>query len=104
MRPKKARVQPNAGNPLADEPGVLARRYRALLIATTAEEELTWLLVGGGDVAVYRLSGLFRHFKLDRLARLLLTHRRPIDRMIMGSNVVDLQPDDVTFSELAVDS
>src|SRR5215469_5796965 len=104
MCSKEARVQPNAGNPLADEPGVLSRRYRAGPTATAAEEELTRLLVGGCDVAVYRLSGLFRHFKLDRLARLLLAHRRPIDRMTMGSNVFDLQPDDVTSSELAVDS
>jgi hypothetical protein len=86
MRTEEARVQPNAGNPLADEPGVLARRYRAALIATTAKRNspgFLWVAV----MAVYRLSGLFRHFKLDRLARLLLTHRRPIDRMTMGSNV-----------------
>ena len=104
MRSKEARVQPNAGNPLADGPGVLSRRYRAVPTATAAEEELTRLLVGGCDVAVYRLSGLFRHFELDRLARLLLAHHRPIDRVSMGSNVFDLQPDDVTSSELAVDS
>ena len=89
MRPKKARVQPNAGNPLGNEPGVLSRRYRAVPTATAAEEELTRLLVGGCDVAVHRLSGLFRHLEPDRLARLLLAHGRPIDRMTMGSNIFD---------------
>ena len=103
MRPE-ARVQPNAGNPLVDEPGVLSRRYRAIPTATAAEEELIRLLVGGCDVAVYRLSGLFRHFEPGRLARLLLAHRRSIDHMTMRSNVFDLQPDDVTSSEFAVDS
>jgi len=104
MRPKEARVEPNAGNPLADEPGVLSRRYRAVRTATAVEEELTRLFVGSCDIAVYRLSGLFRHLEPDRLAGLLLAHGRPIDRMTMGSNVFDLQPDDVTSSELAVDS
>src|SRR6516162_3999355 len=103
MRPKEARVQPDSGDPLADQPGVLSRRYRPVPTATAAEEELTRLLVGGCDVTVDGLSGLFRHREPYRLASLLLAHGCPIDSMTMGSNVFDLQADDVTSSELAID-
>jgi hypothetical protein len=37
--PEEPRVQINAGNPLADQSGVLSRRYRLIPPATAAEEE-----------------------------------------------------------------
>src|SRR5262252_7715371 len=104
MCSKEARVQPNAGNPLGNEPGVLSRRYRAVPTATAAEEELTRLLVGGWDVAVHRLSGLFRHLEPTGWPVFFWRTVARIDRMTMGSNIFDLQPGDVTSSELAVDS
>ena len=70
---------------------------------TAGEEELTRFLVGGRDVAVDCLSGLFRHLEPDGLARLLLAHGCAIDGMTMGSDVFNLQADDVASSELAVD-
>ena len=71
---------------------------------TAGEEELTRLLVGGRDVAVDCLSGLFRHLEPDGLARLLLAHGCPIDSVTVGSNVFDPQGHDITSSELAIDS
>jgi hypothetical protein len=44
VRPKKARVQPDAGNPLADQSGVSLRCYGSVPAATAAEEELARLL------------------------------------------------------------
>jgi len=76
MRAKEARVQPNARNPLADQPPVLSRRYRSIPTTTGAEEELARLLTGGFHVTVDRLSGLLRHLKPDGLAGLLLAMRR----------------------------
>ena len=78
--PKKLRVQPNAGDPLADQPGVLSRRDRSIPPATAAEEKFAGPFPGGGEVIVDRLSGLFRHLELDRLARLLLPHGSAIFR------------------------
>jgi hypothetical protein len=46
VRAKEARVQTNAGNPLADQPGVLSRRYGLIPTVTAAEEELARLLTG----------------------------------------------------------
>jgi hypothetical protein len=92
---KEAWLQPDAGYPLADQSGILSRRYRSIRTTTTSEEELTWLLIGGTDVTIDRLSGLLRHLEPDRLAGLLLAHGCPIDRVTMGSNVLDPQADDV---------
>ena len=100
MRPKEAWVQPDAGYPLADQSGILSRRYRSIRTTTTSEEELTRLLIGGTDVTIDRLSGLLRHLEPDRLAGLLLAHSCPIDRVTMRNNVLDPQADDVTSSEL----
>ena len=100
---QRPRVQTNAGNPLADQSGILSRRYRSIPPATAAEEEFAGLFLGGGDVIVDRLSGLFCHLELDRLARLLLPHGSAIDRKTMRSDVLDAQADDVTSSKLAID-
>jgi hypothetical protein len=48
VRPKEARVQPNAGNPLADQPGILPRRDRSIPTATAAEEVLSRLSISPG--------------------------------------------------------
>jgi hypothetical protein len=73
--PEEPSVQTNAGDPLADQSGVLSRRYWPISTATAAEEEFTGLSLGGCDVIVDRLPGLFCHLELDWLARLLLAHR-----------------------------
>jgi len=103
VRAKEARVQTNAGNPLADQPRVLSGRYRSVPTATAAEEELTGLFTCGSYVTVDRLSGLLRHLEPDWLAGLLLPYGRTIDSVTMRSNVFHLQAADVASSELAID-
>jgi hypothetical protein len=103
VRAKEARVQPNAGNPLANQPGALPRRDRSVTITTAAEEELARLLACGSDVTVDRLSCLLRHLELDGLAGLLLADGRTIDSVTMRSKVLHFQADNVTASELAID-
>ncbi len=88
---------------MADQSGVLSRRYRSVPTAPAAEEDLARLLTGGSYVTVHRLSGLLRHLEPDRLARLLLADGRTIDGVTMRSNVLHLQADNVTASELAID-
>jgi hypothetical protein len=103
VRPKEPRVQTGAGDPLADQAGILSRRDRSIPLATAAEEKFAGLFPDGSEVIVDRLSGLFRHLELDRLARLLLPHGSPIDRKTMRSDVLDAQAYDVTSSKLAID-
>jgi hypothetical protein len=103
VRAKEAGVQPNAGDPLADQPRVLSRRYRSVLTATAAEEELARFLTGGSDVTVDRLTGLLRYLEPDGLAGLPLADGRTIDRVTMRSNVLHPQAYYVASSQLAID-
>jgi hypothetical protein len=103
VRAKEARVQPYAGDPLADQSGVLPRRYRTVPTATATEEELARLLIGRCYVTVNRLAGLLRHLEFDRLASLFLAYGRTIDSVTMRSNVLHPQADDVASSKLAID-
>jgi hypothetical protein len=84
-----------------------SREYCRVVIGrfstTAAEQKLTRLLIGGSDVAVDRLSGLLRHLEPDRLAGLLLAHGCTLGGVTMGRNVFELQADDVTPSQLAID-
>jgi hypothetical protein len=68
VRPKEPWVQTDAGNPLPDQSGILSRRDRSIPPATAAEDKFAGLFPGGSEVIVDRLSGLFRHLELDRLA------------------------------------
>jgi hypothetical protein len=52
IRAKEVRIQPDAGNPLGDQPGILSRRYRLIPTATTGEEKLTRSFVRGSEVVV----------------------------------------------------
>ena len=54
-------------------------------------------------VVVDRLAGLLGQFEPDRLPGLLLPHRRPIDRIPVRCNVLDLERDDIAAAQLAVD-
>ena len=74
-------------------------------IATTAagKEDLARLLFSGAPVTIDRLPGLLRHLKPDGLAGLPLPDGRTIDSMAVRSNVLHLQTDHVTASELAID-
>src|SRR5262245_16263066 len=65
-----------------------------------AEKEIARLLTRGSDVTVDRFSGLLRLLEPDRLAGLLLAHGRTIDGVTMRRNVLHLQADNVTASEL----
>jgi hypothetical protein len=61
MLPKVALVQPDAGDPTEDHPGVLRRRYRPISTATAAEEEFARAFIGGCDIIFDRLSRMETH-------------------------------------------
>src|SRR6516165_1679335 len=103
MCAEQAWVEPDAGDPLADQPSILPCRNSSVAAATAGKEVLTRLLVGGSDVVVDCLTGLLSHLEPDRLAGLLLAHRRAIDGMSVRRHIFHLEADDVATSQLAVD-
>jgi hypothetical protein len=54
-------------------------------------------------VVVKGLPGLLGQFKSNRPPALSLAHARPINGVAVGCNVIDLDRNNVTTSELAVD-
>ena len=100
MRAKEARIQSNAGYPLGDQPGILSLRYRQIL--TAGEEKLARFLVRCSEIVVGGFSSLLRHLEPDRLASLPLAHIRPIYCVTVGSDVLDLQTDDVASPQLDI--
>jgi hypothetical protein len=79
MGTEEVRVQPDAGNPRGDEPGVLPRRHAPSLTASADKQGFTRFLASNSYVVIHRLSGLLGQFEPDGLPGLLLPHRRPID-------------------------
>jgi hypothetical protein len=71
--------------------------------APTIEEKFARFFIGGCDVIVACLSGLFGHLELDWLARLLLAHGCAIDCVTMRRDVLDPQSDDVASLDPAID-
>src|SRR6516162_9666963 len=100
MCAEQAWVEPDAGDPLADQPSILPCRNSSVAAATAGKEVLTRLLVGGSDVVVDCLTGLLRHLEPDWLAGLLLAHRRAIDGMSVRCYIFHLQADDVAALSL----
>src|SRR5215472_10722072 len=103
MCAEQAWVKPDAGDPLADQPSILPCRNSTVAVASAGKEVLTRLLVGGSYIVVDCLTGLLRHLEPDRLAGLLLAHRRAIDGMSVRCHIFHLQADDVAASQLAID-
>src|SRR6516162_6449830 len=93
-------VEPDAGDPLAHQPSILPCRNSSVAAATAGKAVLTGLLVGGSDVVVDCLTGLLSHLEPDRLAGLLLAHRRAID---VRRHIFHLEADVVPTSQLAID-
>ena len=87
MCAEQAWVEPDAGDPLADQPSILTCRNSSVAAATAGKEVLTRLLVGGSDVVVDGLTGLLGHLEPDRLAGLLLAHRRAIDSISVRRHI-----------------
>ena len=98
-------AQPAGAQSLPAQPGAdrADSDVEVIPAATVAEEEFAGPFFGGRDVIVDRSPGLFCHFELNRLARLLLADGCPIDRDHEG-DVFDTQADDVASSGLAIDS
>jgi hypothetical protein len=61
-------------------------------------------LAARSHVIVDRLTGLFCQLEPDRLPRLFLSDRGPIDCISTRSDIVDLEGDNIAATQLAIDS
>ena len=103
MRPEQSWVQSHAADPLGDEAGILAGCHAAVRSAMAGEQKLAWPFVGDFQIVVDRLAGLFAQFKSDWPSRLLLPNRCAVGGVSARSDILDLDCDDVTATQLAVD-
>src|ERR1043166_6759834 len=103
MRTEDVWVQPDAGSPLGDKPGVLPCRHRLFLTAPAGKQDLARLSSRSSEVVIDSLPGLFGQFEPDGLSGLLLPHCRAIDDITPGSNIFDFQSDDIASAQLAID-
>src|SRR5579863_7714245 len=102
MRAEQPWVQPNAGDPVGDEAGILSGRHAAVGAAMAGEQELAGPLVGGLQIVIDGLPGLIAQFKSDRPARFLLPDGCSI-RRATGGDILDPNGNDVAATKLAVD-
>src|SRR5271166_903570 len=96
-------VQPNASDPLGDEPCILSCRDTPSRIASTGEQKFGGLPAGSSKVIIDCLPGLLRQFELDGLPGLLLSYRRSIDCVPVRCNVLDLEGNNIAATQFAVD-
>src|SRR5262249_40670878 len=94
--------QPDAANPVGDEPSVLPRREALTRCTAASEQEFAWFLSRKPYVVIDRLAGLLRQFELDGLPGLLLAHGRPINCIPARCDVLDLERHDIAAAQLAV--
>src|SRR6266568_384278 len=103
MRTIGGAVKPGAFDPGMDDPCILPCREVRLRPEATWEEILSIPRVDLGKPGSDRGSGLFGDFELNRPARLFLNDGGAVWHPAASANIVDLQPHEVTASELAID-
>src|SRR6266436_9594098 len=103
MRSEQSRIQPNAANPPGDETGVLVCGHALPCATPPDKQEITRLPASSTDVVIDRLPGLLGHLETNRLASLLLPDRRPVEGVSTGGDILDLERDDITTAQFAVD-
>src|SRR5450631_4947100 len=103
MRPILPRIQPDTADPIRYQARILACGDAFLGTTTACEQELAGLLVGGPQIFIDRLAGLFGQFKSDRSAGLLLTYGCAIRSVSARGDIVDFDRHDIAATKLAVD-
>jgi hypothetical protein len=101
MSTKELRVQPDARDPLRNEPSELPGGHRSI-DGSTREEKSRSSPLCSPEIFVDGLSGLIRQLEFDRSASFLLPNHRAVDSISVWRNVLDLEADHIAASELAV--
>jgi len=93
---------PNAGHPLTNKPRVLPRCQSAFVVET-GEHKPPGLAACQSQTVVDRRRSLSRQFETNRPSDSLLADGRSIHRVAARGNIIDMNGDDVTAAQLAVD-
>jgi hypothetical protein len=88
---------------VGNEARILTSCHAALSTAAICEQELAGLLVGGLQVIIDRLAGLFAQFKSYRSAGLLLSYGCAVRSVSARSDILDFDRHDIAPAKLAVD-
>jgi hypothetical protein len=104
VRSKEPRIQANACYPGRDQASVLSGRDGAVRPATARKQVVADVPSRDFQVRIYCFPGLLCEFELHGVSCLALADAGSISRYAVGSNVLDFNADDVTPSQLAVDS
>jgi hypothetical protein len=82
---------------------VLPRGHALFRPPGTRKQKFAWLLAGHLQVGINGFAGVVGQFEPDGTSRLFLTHCRTRDCIPIRGNVFDLECDDITSPQLAVD-
>jgi hypothetical protein len=103
MRAVGRAVEPGTLDPGMDDPRILTGREVRLRPEAAREEVLSIPGLDLGKPGSNRGSGPLRDFELNRLARLFLNDSCAVSNPTAGADIIDLQPHEVTASQLAID-
>src|SRR5262249_18599478 len=96
-------VQPGACNPARNKACVLPSGHALSRTPGTRKQKFARLLSGHLQEGINGFAGVVGQFEADRTPRLFLTYCRTRDCIPVGSNVFDLERDDIASAQLAVD-
>ena len=103
MGPVSRAVETGAFDPTVDDPSVLSCRDVRLVMKAAREEVLPVRWNAIGDPIAECCSGLFSDFELDRSAGFPLDYRGAVPDSAPDAHVADLEPNEVTAPQLAVE-
>src|ERR1700726_832527 len=103
MRTVSGAVEPRTLDPGMNDPCILSCRQVRPRVEAAREEVLSIPRLDLGKPGSDRGSGLFGDFELDRSVCLFLNDGRAVSDPAGRTDIVDLQPDEVASSKLAID-
>src|SRR5207302_2102298 len=103
MSAEPAGIEANARDPPGDQACVLPCCDAPAPSTAAAEQEVARLSTGGANVVVDCMASVLGDLKSNRQTGLLLAYHGSIDRISMRRNVLDLERDNITTAQFAVD-
>src|SRR5262249_39085281 len=104
VRAEHMRVQPDACNPVRNKARVLPRGHALSRPPGARKQKFVTFLPGQLHIGINGFAGVVGAFEPGGTSSLFLTRRRTGDRMPIGSNVFDLERNDIASPQLAIDS
>jgi hypothetical protein len=103
MSAEQRRGETDAGDPLRQQPGILAGGEATTLAATATKQKIAGSLLGRRNVLIDRLARLLGDLEPDRKLGLVLPNGRPVDRRAMRRDILDSKAHQVAATQLAID-